>query len=395
MPRQLWLLLIGLMINVTGSSFLWPLNTIYIHDHLGKSLSVAGLVLMLNSGATIIGNVVGGFLFDKIGSYKTIVTGGMIVLSAAIGLVLLHDWPYYILFLVVLGFGGGLVFPAMYAMAGSIWPSGGRKAFDAVYVAQNLGVAVGSALGGFIASFSFTFIFIGNAAVYLVFFLLVVFTFKGISTIPIKREKIETSTERKINKGMISLFILTIGYAFCWFAYVQWQSTISSYTQTLGIPLDLYSLLWTVNGALIVFGQPIVSVLAGKMFKSIKTQIIFGICIFILSFIVVSQATVFQGFLISMIIITIGEMFVWPAIPTIANQLAPPGKVGMYQGFVNGTASFGRMFGPLVGGIVVDHYGMSAAFLVVIILLIVAIFTTVFYDKATTSKEKQKGNVAM
>jgi hypothetical protein len=40
-----------MIVNVTGSSFLWPLNTIYIHDHLGKSLSVAGVVLMLNAAA--------------------------------------------------------------------------------------------------------------------------------------------------------------------------------------------------------------------------------------------------------------------------------------------------------------------------------------------------------
>jgi MFS family permease len=70
MPRSLWLLVIGMMINVTGSSFLWPLNTIYIHEHLGKSLTVAGVVLMLNAAATVIGNLVGGVLFDKIGGLK-------------------------------------------------------------------------------------------------------------------------------------------------------------------------------------------------------------------------------------------------------------------------------------------------------------------------------------
>ena len=67
MPKALWLLVLGMAINVTGSSFLWPLNTIYIHDILGKSLSVAGLVLMLNAGASVIGNLTGGYLFDKIG----------------------------------------------------------------------------------------------------------------------------------------------------------------------------------------------------------------------------------------------------------------------------------------------------------------------------------------
>lgn len=73
MPRTLWLLVIGMFINVTGASFLWPLNTIYIHQHLGKSLTAAGFVLMLNSGANVLGNLFGGYLFDKIGGFKTVV----------------------------------------------------------------------------------------------------------------------------------------------------------------------------------------------------------------------------------------------------------------------------------------------------------------------------------
>ena len=42
-----------------GSFVLWPLNTIYINEHLGKSLSVAGVVLMLNSAASVVGNLLG------------------------------------------------------------------------------------------------------------------------------------------------------------------------------------------------------------------------------------------------------------------------------------------------------------------------------------------------
>ena len=38
MPRKVWLLVAGMIINVTGASFLWPFNTIYLHDSLGKSL---------------------------------------------------------------------------------------------------------------------------------------------------------------------------------------------------------------------------------------------------------------------------------------------------------------------------------------------------------------------
>ena len=71
MPRALWILMIGMAMNVTGASFLWPMNTIYVHEQLGKSLSVAGMVLMLNSGASVAGNLVGGILFDKIGGFQS------------------------------------------------------------------------------------------------------------------------------------------------------------------------------------------------------------------------------------------------------------------------------------------------------------------------------------
>lgn len=87
MPRALKILIIGMFINVTGASFLWPLNTIYIHNHLGKSLTVAGLVLMLNSGASVAGNLCGGFLFDKIGGFKSIMLGIAITLASLMGLV--------------------------------------------------------------------------------------------------------------------------------------------------------------------------------------------------------------------------------------------------------------------------------------------------------------------
>ncbi|MBL5768990.1 hypothetical protein B5V88_09730 [Heyndrickxia sporothermodurans] len=146
MPRSLWLLVIGMMVNVTGSSFLWPLNAIYIHDHLGKSLSVAGIVLMLNSAASVIGNLIGGNLYDKIGGFRSILLGIMITILSLIGMTFWHGWPLYPIFLTIIGLGAGIIVPAMFAMAGAVWKEGGRKAFNAVYIAQNFGVAVGSAL---------------------------------------------------------------------------------------------------------------------------------------------------------------------------------------------------------------------------------------------------------
>lgn len=387
MPRALWLLIIGMAVNVTGSSFLWPLNTIYIHDHLGKSLSVAGVVLMLNSGASVIGNLYGGSLFDKIGGYKSIILGIGITLAALVGLTFWHGWPEYIVFQIIMGFGSGIIFPAMFAMAGSVWIEGGRKAFNAIYVAQNLGVAVGAALGGLVAAYSFQLIFLANTIMYIIFLLIAVFGYKGISASSGKQAAIDIEGSMvKNTKNLQALLILCTGYMLCWVAYVQWQTTIATYTQEIHISLTQYSLLWSINGALIVIGQPLLNGVLKRLTASLKIQMLIGVGIFIVSFIVAGYASAFSGFLVAMIILTIGEMFIWPAVPTVAFNLAPKGREGFYQGIVNSTATGGRMLGPLLGGMLVDLYSMSALFIVLIGLFLIAIVTTFFYDRGIKTK---------
>lgn len=387
MPRSLWLLVIGMMVNVTGSSFLWPLNAIYMHDHLGKSLSVAGIVLMLNSAASVIGNLIGGSLYDKIGGYRTILLGVFITILALIGMTFLHGWPTYAVFLTIIGFGSGIIVPAMFAMAGSVWKEGGRKAFNAVYIAQNFGVAVGSALGGFVASFSFDFIFLANLIMFILFLFIAFFGYRNIKTSPGNHTTV--LQEKKVVKSktkLMALLILCSGYLLCWVGYVQWQSTIAAYTQEINISLSQYSMLWTINGALIVLGQPLLNPLMKLFGANLKGPIITGIIIFMISFGIASFASDFKGFLAAMIILTIGEMFVWPTVPAIADNLAPKGKEGFFQGIVNSTATGGRMIGPLLGGILVDLYSMSILFKFLLVLLIISIILSLIYDRPLKRK---------
>ncbi len=382
MPRALWLLVIGMAINVTGASFLWPLNTIYIHDILGKSLSVAGLVLMVNAGASVIGNLIGGILFDKIGGYRSILLGISITITALIGMTINHSWTFYVVYLTIIGFGSGIVFPSMYAMAGSVWKEGGRKAFNAMYVSQNLGVAIGAALGGLVADIRFDYIFLANTVTYAVFFTIALFGYRKIQANPTSQTSILDQKKKvKDHTKLYALLTVCIGYLLCWMGYVQWQTTIATHTQSLGISLKQYSILWTINGAMIVMAQPIISWIVKKYTKTLKKQIIVGLVIFIISFAVVGVAEQYTAFVAAMIIITIGEMFVWPAVPTVANQLAPKGREGFYQGIVNSTATGGRMLGPFMGGVLVDLSGMGMLFGVLMGFMLIAIFTTSIYDR--------------
>ncbi|MFX3623695.1 MAG: MDR family MFS transporter [Ectobacillus sp.] len=396
MPKNVWMLVMGMIINVTGASFLWPFNTIYIHGHLGKSLSVAGMALMINSLAGVVGNIAGGVMFDKWGGYKSILTGIVITLGSIAGLVFFHGWPLYVLWLGLIGLGSGMVFPAMYAMVAAVWPEGGRRAFNAMYVAQNVGVAVGSALGGLVASYRIDYIFLANLALYFVFFAIALIGFKNMQERTARKEAARKERESwKLTPSFTALLIVCLAYAICWFAYVQWQGAIAAHIQSLNISLRSYSLLWTVNGALIVLAQPFISAIIRVLNRSLKQQIIIGAVIFMISFVVVSQAQQFSMFMVAMMILTVGEMFAWPAVPTIANELAPAGKVGFYQGVVNSAATGGRMFGPWIGGMIVDAYNIEVLFIVLLAMLVVSMMLTGVYDHKVKMKQTAEEKVAV
>ncbi|MBE7582011.1 MFS transporter [Staphylococcus aureus] len=359
-PKSVWWLVIGMALNITGSSFLWPLNTIYMKQELGKSLTVAGLVLMINSFGMVIGNLLGGSLFDKLGGYKTILIGTFTCLCSTTLLNFFHGWPWYAVWLVMLGFGGGMIIPAIYAMAGAVWPNGGRQTFNAIYLAQNIGVAVGAAMGGFVAEFSFNYIFLANLIMYVVFALVAVTQFNIEINAKVKYPTHLDITGKKNKARFISLVLICAMFAICWVAYIQWESTIASFTQSI---------------------KPILYLLKGNL----KKQMFVGIIIFMLSFFVTSFAENFTIFVVGMIILTFGEMFVWPAVPTIANQLAPDGKQGQYQGFVNSAATVGKAFGPFLGGVLVDAFNMRMMFIGMMLLLVFALM--VFKENNTQPKK--------
>lgn len=315
---------------------------------------------------------------------------GSVTLSINHGLL-----PYSIL-LVVIGFGSGMTQPVMFAMAGSVWPEGGRRAFNAIYVARNFGVALGASLAGYVADISFDYVFIANASLFAVFFMIVLLTFRPMESERNRRMStsvLEQYDQVKSKSAFTGLLILSAGFLVAWLVYSQWQSTIASHTQDLGIPLNQYSLIWAINGALIVAGQPLVKLLVDRV-TSLKTHIYLGAGIFLMSFIVASFAEDFSMFAVSMVILTFGEMLIWPAVPSLANNLAPKGRTGFYQGFVNSVAAAGRMTGPLVGGLIVDLYDIHVLFFVLFGLLIIPFVTTKLFDRGMERDVSSSGNNA-
>ncbi len=379
-PLAIWFLGFGCFINISGLSLLWPVNAIYVHVQLHQPMTIAGLVLMIYSGAGFVGSFVGGWLYDKFGAIRVLVAG--LLLGAATILIpaFNHGWVVYIFVMVVFGVACSVPFPVLSSLAGHAWPEGGRKAFNFLYVANNLGVALGTALGGFLAQKSFSSVFVGISIAYMVFMILVLTVFRRpfnqiyhrATHTKESKHKVEMHTQ-SIPWGALST--LFVGYIVSWAIYVQWQAVISVYMQAIGFSLSSYSVLWTLNGILIFVTQPFVSFVV-KRCPSLIVQMIGGVILFGISYVVLIYFREYSAFVLAMVLTTFGEIFVWPAVPSAVAEISPQNRLGMLQGLVSSAATFGRMVGPLVGGIL---YDLGSVHLVLICSVLALIFPVVLF----------------
>lgn len=375
--NPIWLFIGSLIVN-TGISFIWPLTTIYIHNYLHETLTIAGIVLFLNSAFTMIGNAVGGYLFDKWHPYQTILTGVSIATFSTLMLIFFHGWPAYVVWLLTLGIGNGIIVTGLNSTATLIKSKPASYIFNVLYFTQNLGLVFGSLMVGFILPFGIVYIFILAFVMFLFFNFVVLLKYRHLNEHQKHSTKV-TATEENMTTNPHFKIIATL--LFCvlaaWIAYEQWNSNISSYMLSLHMSVTLYSFLWTLNAVLIVILQPILTYFDGWLAKHLNGRLYFGFTLFAIAFLLLIGATHYIRFLIAMALLTTGEVFAFPAVSTFINNFASEKNKGKYQGIIQVVVSAGRALGPLIGALVIDYFSFLTLFIfcTVIVLISVIIFS--------------------
>ncbi|MGO2946180.1 MAG: MFS transporter, partial [Lacticaseibacillus paracasei] len=268
----------------------------------------------------------------------------------------------------LLGIGSGWNITMVNSLGTSIRSKDGRYVFTMLYFAQNVGVVVGTALVGFVYDISITLLFLIAVVLYGIFFGIVLIKFRpAAKTAQPTRKETTTETPKpslpSANKLMLTTFFFAL--LIFWLMYQQWSSNLSVYMTGLGIPLRNYSFLWTLNAALIVVIQLFLNWFNEHVNGiQIIYQILFGLVMVAISFLILITAHTYALFMIAMIALTTGEATASPAIPALVNDLTPREIKGRYQGFVNSWGSVGRALGPLFGGLIIDWLSYRSLFII-------------------------------
>lgn len=388
-------LIVGELATWIGASFIWPLTSVYLNKELHISLSMIGVVLFCNCAGNIIGSIIAGRCYDRYNPYPLIVWGEGLDAVILFLMAIFHGWPEYWIWLTLTGLIGGWNGTLINSIATSLKSYPGRYVFNVLYFSQNLGVVTGTLIVGYLYDYSITLLFVIAALLFVVAFFNAIFNYKPI--IAFHKERVahgHSGSKQKAEPMPKYNFILTMAFfttlGVTWLMYMNWESNLSVYMVSLGIPFHLYSLLWTLNASVIVIMQGILARFP-RIFKNLFHQIIFGIVMFSISFVTLIFAKDFFHFALSMFILTLGESTAFPAMPAYINDLSPLSAKGKYQGYNMVASGIGRAFGPLFGGLIIDRAGyiplfITAAIGIALMIVMMLPLYAKLHDKLTIYK---------
>ncbi|MBG9587213.1 MFS transporter [Cytobacillus firmus] len=386
-----WLISGSCLIYYLGISFLWPFHMLYMNQYQGQSLAVAGVILLLHFAAQMVGSTVGGKLFDEWSITTPLLVSAIASLPIVILMWLFESFYIYAALMLPLGFCYGIFFSNSNALIGIICGENSRKGMNLLYVALNIGGGAGTALGGWIAESSINQIFMYNSVSYIIFIGLFLYSIKMLRVQKLARKADKTTHEVNISFNTSKhkkVLVLCFGIMLVHIAYIQWMTIIPVYFEEMNISLYLYSFLWTLNALIIVVIQPILIKIINRFHLTLKSQIILGCLILFASNIFLLIITNYCGFLLSIVLLTIGEALIFPGIPALADKIATHNLKGTYQGLVTSGATLGKMVGPILGGKSYEILGSNYLIYIMMLFSFLPIITFSLFNSRLTFRLK-------
>jgi MFS family permease len=174
LPRSVTTLQIGGLVNAFGNGITLPFLFIYLHNVRGIGLGIVGLIVGAHALVSIVAGPLFGVLIDRFGGRRMLATA-LGILAAGYSLYpLVHEAWQAFLVAAITGIGVGGFWPSQSTLiAGLTGPELRPAAFAMQRVVMNLGIGLGAATGGLIATTespgSFTVLFLLNSLTFVVY----------------------------------------------------------------------------------------------------------------------------------------------------------------------------------------------------------------------------------
>ena len=362
-PRTFWILFWGSLVNSSGSSMVWPFLTIYLREKLDLPLTTVTLLLTIHSIASLVTTSIAGPIADRFGR-KGVMLASMFANSLTyLGMILATTLQSWVVLMILIG-----AFNPIYRVGGDsmvadlVEPPRRPNAYALLRMIINLGIAVGPAVGGFIASVSYSYVFAIASAASMVFALIILFLVRETKPSASSDQRSASAAPRTGYRTVLRDYgFLTFCaiYAVAGMAYVMFMVLLPVYAkENFGVVESQYGFIMAANAAMVVIFQYPVTSLVSRYPRLLV--IAAGTFFYAVGVGSVALGQGVAGFLVSMVILTIGELIVMPTSTALTADLAPAEMRGRYMSLYSLTFGIGVGIGPVIGGLLNDNLAPQA-----------------------------------
>lgn len=337
---------------------------LYLIKHLHFTLPQASFSFAVFAFSVLGTNLLGGNILDRFGPVRLLMLillgNGLVLLSFT----LFHSYQGILGMCMLWGITFGLYRPCVQTFTAMLVPEGQLKVGFSVYrLAVNLGMSIGPAVGGYLATHSFIAIFIVNGMTNLLAAVVLFFGFYKTEWFHYRSpKKADSKFSLSFLKTDKTFLILLLGLVPVSMVFFQHDSTMAIFlNDKLNLSLQFYGLLFTINTLIIVFCEIPLNV--ATLSWSPRFSLSLGSFLITLAFFLLLFVHTVFGIILLTILWTVGEMIFYPTCSSYAAELAPNEERGSYMSIFSLAGNLGNFLGPWSGLLILHHFGFSTLWL--------------------------------
>src|SRR6266496_636510 len=358
LPRQVWLVEAGGVVNSLGNGIVFPFIVIYLHNVRGISFAEAGLALSAGAVGALAAGFGAGAIVDRVGGRNTLLLGLLLQAASFALFPLVREAWHAVALLALEGAGTACFWPGQSTLLSRLTPPERTpSAFALQRISMNLGLGLGGVVGGLIATTdhpaSFTVLFLLDAATFLVF----------IGVLATVREPSVREPEpheaaggyRTVLRDRNFVWLLGLNVLFVTVGYEVFALLPPFAKNYAGVSERWVGTMWLANTLLIVLIQlPVSKALEGR--RRMRALALMSLLFAAAALIVLGGGIWFTGtaaalvFVAATLVFGLGEVLQGPTQAPLVADLAPDHLRGRYFALGSMSWSAGSILGPAIGG---------------------------------------------
>ena len=390
LPSDVWIIFATSLVNRAGVMAL-PFLVLYLTRYQHVPASLAGLSISAYGIGGMVTAPFAGRLCDRVGPFT--VMRGSLTLTGLLLLVipLAHNFALILALTFCWAIVADATRPAtMSALTSATSPEQRRAAIAVNRLAVNLGMSIGPAVGGILATISFPLLFVVDGLTSLAAALVLSLLLRSRDGVMLLAAQKPAGRASSVNRGPSSVVwrdkrAMSFLFAILLISIVfqQNQGAMPLYiVRDLHYRESFYGFLFVVNTLLIVALE--VPLNLGMAHWPHRRTLALGMLLTAIGFGAMGLAHGVFAIVVTVIIWTFGEMITFPVGTAYVADIAPAGRNGEYMGAFSSTFSLAMVLGPWAGVAALDRFGPSLMWGGVLVAGLIATAFVVFSREPAT-----------